>query len=155
MRRFIGPLISILIIVGLIFGISHSKSHLLVQSFRENLENQWQNFLYFFRLQKRNIATEINPPRKPPLNLLIKEDQLRMAIGEPFLSFSRDDWKKFWDLIYGTFEDKGVRGETIKRQRTESEIQDYLKYYYPKPFFYFQKDHWKEFWKIIYSKKSW
>ncbi|TAM42638.1 hypothetical protein EPN54_01025, partial [bacterium] len=45
--------------------------------------------------------------RHRPLSLLERETELKLYIGDPFRDFSRSDWEKFWNLIYGIFPKNG------------------------------------------------
>ena len=122
---------------------------------RNNLKRQWDKFLYFAKIQKENLALEIDAPRKKPFNLYARQERLMMKIGEPFASFSPEEWQEFWSLVYDVVTERGPQGETIRRQRTEEEIQRSLKYNYPHKFSMFREEHWKLMSSIIYSKHAW
>lgn len=153
MKRFISLLIS-LIFLGLIFsGAWRLANSSLAESFRYKFINEWKKLIYFIKIHIQNIKTELNPPRRRPRNIFLLQDRLKMTLGEPFISYSYQDWQKFWDVIYGLKEVYGPNKERIKRQRTEGEIEDYLRYYYPQYFSQFRREHWKAFWQIIYSRR--
>lgn len=94
------------------------------------------------------------PLRSRPIDLLGRETELALYIGEPFRSFSREDWAQFWNIIYGGFarEEAGKGLPNRMRQLTLDEIRYELSSLYPQPFSYFQEQHWKMFFDIIEKK---
>ena len=93
--------------------------------------------------------------RNRPLSLLERETELKLYIGEPFRDFDRNDWGKFWNIIYGIFpktdpKQPGLVGK--RRQLTEDEIAYQVERAYPQPFTYFREEHWKMFFGIIFKK---
>lgn len=112
----------------------------------ERLKIYFNNFFYYIGSQ---------PKRKPPLSLLTKETELRLYIGEPFKSFSQNDWDKFWNLIYGVFPKEHPERQGLPkklRQLTQDEIIYELSSSYPQQFANFRQQHWEIFFGIIFKR---
>lgn len=93
--------------------------------------------------------------RSRPLSLLQMETELKLYIGQPFRDFSRKDWEKFWNIIYGIYPKTDPKEPGLvskRRQLTEDEIVYELRNMYPQPFTYFREEHWKMFFSIIFKK---
>jgi len=104
-----------------------------------------------------NFFFETGPgvTRKKPLSLLEREAELKLYVAEPFRSFSDNDWREFWDIIYlpqpiERLEKKGLPNKM--RQLSEDEIAFELMERYPQPFANFREEHWKMFFGIIFKK---
>lgn len=114
-----------------------------------NLEKMKIHFDNFFSEEDSRIT------RHRPFSLLEKETELKLYIGEPFKSFTREDFNEFWHLIYGTFpkdipDREGLPRKT--RQLTSDEIAFELMSLYPQPFAYFKSEHWQTFFDIVLKK---
>jgi len=93
--------------------------------------------------------------RHKPITLVKKETELMLYIGEPFKSFSPDEWQEFWDLIYEAYpkepsEEPGMPNRM--RQLTTDEIASELMERYPQPFFSFTEEHWQVLFGVIAGK---
>jgi hypothetical protein len=90
-----------------------------------------------------------------PISLAMKETQLKLYFGQPFLNFSEDDWNTFWGIIYSGFaRDEPERPglPRRKRQLSPDEIALELANVYPSPFSSFREEHWRMFFEVIFSK---
>lgn len=119
-----------------------------VLSYRDNIRQFLQPAFSYLRVGLENIFSdlEINLERHRPLSTAEREVQLQLYVGEPFKSFNIEDWKNFWNIIYGVFP------KEKKRQLSQEEISEALSELYPDPFSNFQEAHWKMFFGIIFNK---
>jgi hypothetical protein len=128
----------------------------LILAYQSQIKDTWSVFIekatiyfdnYFFSKGRE-------PERKRPIGLLERETELALYIGEPFKEFSRDDWREFWNIIYGGFAkvDSGKGLPNRMRQLTPDEIKYELSSRYPQPFSYFREQHWRIFFDIIEKK---
>lgn len=95
------------------------------------------------------------PERHRPVSLLERETELKLYIGQPFRDFTRKDWARFWNLIYGAFPKEAPEKQGLPRkarQLTQGEIASELILRYPNPFSYFQKNHWEMLFSIVLKK---
>ncbi len=103
-----------------------------------------------------NFAPNISQPgyRSPPLSNLLKETELGMYFGEPFKSFSPDDWGSFWEIIYGErpLDDVGPDLPLRNRQLSTDEVIQELKSRYGEPFTRYQNSHWQFFFELLAKK---
>jgi len=93
--------------------------------------------------------------RKRPISLEKKQVELQLYIGEPFRSFGPEDWKVFWEIIYGGYLKPDPERPDLpkrKRQLTEDEIIAELTERYPTPFVLFNESHWQAFFEVINKK---
>lgn len=103
-----------------------------------------------------NLSYTMSPERSKSISTLEKETNLKYYVGEPFISFRKADWDKFWDILYGIFPVEYPEDERIApriKQLNYSQMETRLKEWYPNPFSYFQDQHWQQFWQIIFGKK--
>ncbi len=117
-----------------------------------------------FNLEKIKIYSDnffgysaSGPKRSRPISLLERETELKLYVGEPFRSFSREDWSDFWNLIYGVFprdlpEKTGLPKKV--RRLSKEEIAEELIRLYPNPFSYFKENHWGMFFGIILKNEA-
>ncbi|MDD5247258.1 MAG: hypothetical protein PHS09_07695 [Candidatus Omnitrophica bacterium] len=89
--------------------------------------------------------------RRVPLSAAKEESDLEVVFGEPFASFSRQDWDEFWNVIYGLYQieeplEQGLPNRM--RQLTYAEIAAELARRYPQPFSYFGQQQWEAFFSI-------
>ncbi len=145
--RFFKSLIGLTIVLFLIIGAVKFKNSSLYEISRQNFSNLIEFLKIKLKILKYNISEDISPSRKAPLTFLKKEEKLKLFLPDVFGSFSPQDWREFWDLIYGR---KKVGEGLIKQKvyRTKEEIEDYLIYNYP-IFSRFQPQHWDYFWSIV------
>lgn len=106
-----------------------------------NLKFRFQAFIY-------NLKLDLNPPRKRKTSFIVEEAKLSTIFNEPFKSFSKKDWNKFWDLIYEPAY-KIERGVKIKYYRSKKEIEQYLKWHYPERFRSLTQEGWDYFWQLV------
>lgn len=109
------------------------------------------------KAHKDNFFFESGPgmERRRPVSLLERETELRLYVGEPFNNFSAQDWREFWDIVYGVYaiEPPEKNGLPKKmRQFTRDEIALELMQKYPQPFANFKEEHWKIFFGIVLKK---
>jgi hypothetical protein len=115
-----------------------------------------------FNLEKARIRTDNfffeggpQQERQRPFSLMERETELKLYIGEPFRGFNTEDWKEFWQIIYGGYpiENPGKGGLPNKmRQLSQEEIASILIRKYPQPFSDFGQNHWKLFFDILKVK---
>lgn len=153
MIRTIRVFLSLGILVVFILGVIQFKNSPDYDFFYQRIYN------FFFQIRKNlevifeNIKTISFPPRRPPYSFLEIQAKLEDFLPDIFADFSEEEWKEFWDLIYGTVEEDVGVWLKKKRYRSIKEIEDYLKLHYSYPFMYFRKTHWDLFWKIVFGKK--
>lgn len=114
-----------------------------------NLEKLKIHFDNFF------FAAGSGLERHRPFSLIEKETELKLYIGQPFINFDQDDWREFWNLIYGVFPEGIAEKPGLPkrvRQLTTDEITFELMSLYPNPLSYFKEEHWKTFFNIILKK---
>lgn len=155
LKSILQVFLSIVILAAFLAGVFSFSRTPGAENFREGLKLQWDKFLYFINLSRKNMEVEMNPQRKRPRNLYARQDRLMMTFGEPFRNFSKKEWEEFWDVVFGVVVETGPQGENIKRQRTHDEVESYLRYNYSRWTANYTADHWREFWNIIYTKRSW
>lgn len=112
----------------------------------EKIQIYFDNFFY---------GTSPEVKRHRLISTVKKETELQMYVGEPFKSFSRSQWREFWNFIYGAFpKEKPARAGLPNRMRqlTEDEIATELVSRYPMPFGYFKSNHWRMFFDIVFGK---
>lgn len=145
-RSFL-PKLLILFGVALAFMLYFSK---------RNLKEDFNAFVENVNVFVDNISYSLNPERSKSISTLEKETNLKYYVGEPFISFRKADWDKFWDILYGIFPVDYSEDERVSpraRQLKYAEMESRLKEWYPNPFSYFQEQHWQQFWQIIFGKK--
>ena len=145
-------LIGLLILFILVVGIIAFKNSDYYEPFVNNLSKHKGTIVDNIGILIDNILTDINPARKRPVSFLNKEAKLKDYLPEVFEKFTKEEWDRFWDLIYG-LKDEGKGLIKKKVYRNQSEVEDYLGYNYPNPFSYFQRQHWDYFWSIIFDKR--
>ena len=95
------------------------------------------------------------PERQRPISMVDIETEISLYFGEPFRSFSEDDWNSFWSIIYDVFP-REIPGRpdlpNKTRQLTINEITEELIKRYPNPFAYFKEEHWKAFFGVALKK---
>ncbi|MBU2540594.1 MAG: hypothetical protein KJ593_01710 [Candidatus Omnitrophica bacterium] len=146
-----------IIIVVAVFGLLAFK---LVRSggldgLRTNIASDRQDLKTQFEIVRANTRDLISPLRKPPYSTLAPQATLAQMLPQAFAEFQEDDWRYFWELIYGVHEtDDYGSNYTPKRKRQLSieEIKETLSYDYPEVFGRFNGQMWEEFWKVVFKK---
>lgn len=150
MKYLINIIAIILIVVLSLFIINLPNT-----SFGKNIRYGLEKYVVepvkkFFRISQHNIEVVSNPPRKRPLSTIQREALLEQYLPNVFGKFSRQDWDKFWDLIYEPVDVK--QGEyVIKHYLTEDEIKNILIDNFL-IFSFFKDKEWRIFFDIIYGK---
>ena len=111
---------------------------------RENLREDTTLFIESAKINIYNIQFLLNPARRQPINTLAKEMQLQEALGEPFISFIRSDWKEFWNIIYGAFPLETSEDERLPkkyRNLTRDEIIERLQLHF-EALTYYEPEKW-------------
>jgi len=142
----------ILFIIGLsvlalaVFGLLKLAGHPLIEGSRAGFKSRLDIIL-------NNLAGSISPQRSYPLTTVDMEASLKTYLVVPFGAFHQDDWKWFWNLLYGTIEEDSGAWPKRKRQRSREEIQNSLAYYYSQPFGAFGDQQWTSFWQYVLKGK--
>ena len=121
----------------------------------KNLQQDGKDLLETVNIYLANIGTALYPERRIPIFLSDREESLRGIIGEPFISFQQEDWKNFWNILYGVFpleHPENTRLPTKVRQLTFAEIELRLKEEYPILNDFYQEQ-WQQFLQIAFGKK--
>lgn len=140
-------LVGLVVIILLVAGVWYFKN----SPYYEVAFKNFSSFVEFIgnklAIVKNNLIEEVMPSRRPPPFFSRQEEQLKAFLPDVFESFSPEDWRKFWDIIYSR---KEVGRGLIKQKtyRSREEIEDYLIYNYP-IFSNFRPEHWEYFWSII------
>lgn len=142
----------ILLIIGLgvltlmLFGLLKIAGHPAIEDSRESFKTRLDIVL-------NNFVGSISPQRSYPLTTLEMEESLKTYLAVPFRDFNQDNWKWFWNLLYGSIEEDTGTWPKRKRQLTREEIQNSLAYYYSQPFGGFGDQQWAIFWQRILKRK--
>ena len=145
--KYIINIIAIVVIALLVFGAIEFKKSNAYYGLQRNIGNLTQTVKNYINVKKHNISMETAPPRQTPLTFIDKEAALEQYLPEVFASFSEQEWRSFWALVYVPIKEK--QGKlTVKRYRTQEEVQSILKKRYSNPFSYFDSNYWYEFWSI-------
>ncbi|MCX5669536.1 MAG: hypothetical protein NTX89_05470 [Candidatus Omnitrophica bacterium] len=119
-----------------------------------------RSFLQFNLHKAEVVVGNISPDtsasefRDRPLSTLVQETELKLYFSEPFKSFSKEEWVKFWELFYGEFP-REYTGEGLpekNRQLTFNEIAQELINLYPDIFSRYQNTHWESLFQVILKK---
>jgi len=124
---------------------------------RENLRLDWEDLVELVNIQIDNFSYPFNAERSRPVSSLETETNLNSNVGEPFISFSKSQWDKFWDILYGAYPVDYSDNERLPprvRQLNYPEMEEKLAQAFPQPFAYFQEEHWKQFWPMVFGKKA-
>ena len=148
-------IVSIVLLVGLTVTIPAIFKSIKSDAFVDIRQKLTGNFSGIYRrmeVLKKNFEDEFTPRIKKPLSTYPDEQKLITYFPETFTNFSRSDWDKFWEFIYGIHATDEYGKDFFpkrRRQLTKSELEQALAKEYPTPFSYFQAEHWQEFWKEI------
>ena len=122
------------------------------------LQNQIKRFFTFqenkLKTYRDNFFAKGNPEiakRRMPLSAAKEESDLEVVFGDPFASFSRQEWDEFWNIIYGLYQIEEPLEEGLPnrmRQLSYAEIAAELTKKYPQPFVYFGQQQWEAFFSI-------
>ncbi len=138
-------LISVLIVGGLWWGLMQMakspRSDAVRASVKGGIRASWESF-----------RDSLFYSRKPPLTTIELEANLQNNCPEPFARFGPQEWRWFWELLYGRVEDKS-RWPTTTRQQTQDEVEAELAYSYPELFANFGEKQWQMFWGQILKGK--
>lgn len=146
MKYFIN-IIAIIVVVLLVLGAIQFKSSDTYYYLKSRVEYFFQRAKNYVEVKKHNIGMETAPKRKAPLTFIVQEETLRRYIPHVFGKFDQQEWNEFWGLIYEPIKEKQGFFK-VKRYRSKSEIESYLKNHYPDPFTRFRESNWYDFWNI-------
>lgn len=131
----------------------------IIIKYREEIRRFSSFNLYKIKIHADNFFYGAGPAKKrhQPVSSLQKQTELELYVGEPFRSFSKQDWRKFWEIIYGAYpmeppERPGLPARV--RQMDRDELAYELAMRYPQPFAYFTPEHWRIFFSIIFTKNE-
>lgn len=150
---FFKVLSGLLILFFLIVGAITLKETAFPEYLKQNSSNLLETIKYKLGIISHNINEDINPSRKVPVTVIDRQAKLEAFIPQVFENYTEQDWREFWNLIYGYQRE----GEGIIKQkvyRSKEEIEDYLKYYYPDPFNFMQAQHWDYFWSLALRRQD-
>src|SRR3990167_208318 len=71
--------------------------------FPGNMRLDWEDLVELVNIQIDNFSYPFNAERSRPVSSLETETNLNSNVGEPFISFSKSQWDKFWDILYGAY----------------------------------------------------
>lgn len=129
----------------------------LIFRYQNSLKDLWQVNFEKLKIYTDNFFFQFDPAleRNRPTSLVERQEELKVYIGEPFISFTNRDWDKFWHIIYGGFLKENRENPDLPkkmRQLDHHEIMYELASLYPQPFAFFQDSHWRIFFGIILKK---
>jgi hypothetical protein len=85
-----------------------------------------------------------------------REMTLQVFYPDFFNRFNQNDWRKFWDIIYGTKSLIDFRNQNLPEAQRNfyiQEAQHELSLQYPGFFTNFNQQQWEEFWQVIFAIK--
>jgi len=126
---------------------------LFSETIREKITFQYKKI----KTYTDNFSAADNPQvtrRIRPTHPVSQEMKLASSFGEPFASFTLEDWDEFWSMIYGAYpvgepQEPGL--PNTMRQLSEEELMVELVERYQKPFVNFKSRHWKGFFSIVFD----
>lgn len=127
---------------------------IVVVALRENLFHDINDMSKAVAVGKHNIDYQFFPARRKPLILSTKEMTLRQFHPDFFKKFDKNEWREFWDIIYGQhplIEFKSEKLERADRSLYLQEIQAVLIDRYPEGFVNFSQEMWSQFWMQIFD----
>jgi hypothetical protein len=136
----------------IVFGVSIIT--ILVVATRQNLFQDVNDMITALKIGGHNIEYQLSPDRRKPLVIMDKEFGLSQLHPQFFNRFSKEDWREFWDIIYGIHPLIGFENEKLpaaERNYGIAEIQQVLIKRYPEAFSGFGEEQWKVFWKEIFG----
>ncbi|MBD3263747.1 MAG: hypothetical protein GF375_01430 [Candidatus Omnitrophica bacterium] len=149
--KYLVNIIGIALIVLLVFAAISFKDTDAYYSFQSFLLKPVDFVKKWIEVIKHNMFFESTSERREPVTTVKKEVLLAQMAPDFFGNFDRDDWQKFWGMIY-----RPVRGRegkfSVKRYRTEEEIQSILMDTNPEVFSRFDASAWQQFWRIIFEE---
>lgn len=143
--QFVRLIIAIVcwLILGLVvYSLVQTGEHPTVQGARATLKNNSDTVL-------DNLVDFVFPKRRYPVTTIELEENLKSYLPVPFTKFTREDWGRFWHLLYDRFTQGQDRWPKRKRQLTKEEAQQALAEYYYQPFGSFNQRQWDIFWQHI------
>ena len=147
-RYFIG----VFVLAVLAFSVVQFKKTSSYSSLKYNLSEITNLIKYKLGIIGHNISTDVDPQRKIPLTLIVKQEKLKALSPDYVLGdFTPEEWHNFWELIYG-YKEEGEGWPKAKVYRSKGEIEEELIYNYPDPFSYFKDRQWNYFWSVVLGK---
>ena len=149
--KYIVNILAIIILFAVILGIISFKQADSFQPLRDTV-NQPINFVKdSLKALRYNILFDFLQKKEKSISMVKEESELMSLSPNSFGEFSRQDWDKFWEVIYQPVKEK--KGNfSFKRYRTKEEIKKRFLELYEPAFFGFGSDDWKYFWKIVLKK---
>jgi hypothetical protein len=149
--NYLGNIIAIAVIVGVVFGVIHFKESQSYNYLSYKMGGMTQWVKNFINVRKHNIGMEVTPTRQAPLTFIEREAALELWAPEIFGEFSERDWHFFWSLVYEPISVK-EGGFTVKRYRDREEIENILCANF-KNLNYLKDPDWSELWGV--ARVSW
>jgi len=127
-----------------------------VYIYQKSIKSFLQFNLHKTQVVVGNFIPDASAPgfRSRSLSTLVKETELKLYFSEPFKSFSKGEWMRFWKIFYGEFPREYI-GEGLpkkNRQLTTDEIIQELITLYPDIFSRYQNTHWESLFRVILKK---
>lgn len=136
----------------IVFGVIFVA--IIVVAIRQNLFRDIDDMMKSVEIGKHNIAYEAFPDRGRPLVLSGQEISLKQVYPDFFKKFNKEDWREFWDIIYGSHPLVEFDNEMLAeggRNYFMQEVQRVLAIRYPEFFSSFSTGAWDIFWKQIFN----
>lgn len=127
---------------------------IIVVAVRGNLFRDADDLAQAVKIGSHNFEYQLSPDRRRPFVSVDKEYGLRQLIPGLFYNFDKDDWKEFWDIIYGAhplLKFKNERLPLADRNLYIQEVQKVLVERYPQGFTNLTPDQWRIFWSEIFG----
>ncbi|MBP7088577.1 MAG: hypothetical protein KBB01_04685 [Candidatus Omnitrophica bacterium] len=151
--KYLVNILAIAILFIIILGIVNFKKSDNFESLKDNANGPVNFVKDGLKALKYNIFFDFSQKKKKSISMAREEAELMSLAPHLFGEFSRQDWDKFWEVIYQPIKEK--KGNfSFKRYRTKEEMRERFLKLYESAFFGFGSDDWKYFWKITLGENE-
>ena len=129
---------------------------ILIIGIRKNIFRDIKEMQRVAKISAHNVDYQLNPDRSKPLISMEREMTLQVFYPGLFKNFDKNDWKRFWNIVFGTFPSIDFENEKLpdaQRNLYIQEAQEELGVQYPALFGNFTEENWKEFWQVVFGIK--
>jgi len=129
----------------------------LIVGIRKNIFRDINEMKRVTKVSMHNIDYQLSPDRSRPLIPMEREMTLQIFFPGLFNRFDRNDWKKFWYIIFGTHPSIDFNNERLPEAQRNfyiKEAQEELIIQYPAFLNNFTKENWNEFWQVVFGIKK-
>ena len=151
MNKYIGNIIALAVVAGLIFGAIHFKKTDFYQSFKEKTTIPIEKVKEGVEVFKHNLEVERDSERQRPFNTVEIESKLRGSSSKVFGPFERGDWNEFWNIIFTPIGEK-QGSYIVKRYRTKEEVEKYCRDNFEN-FDELGSGDWEYLWGVVFSNR--